>query len=276
MKKSIILIAVAVLTIAGSVMAGDVVKSVNTGKQDSQNVLLDNAYLSIGAGIDSDYLAGKTSLFEAAGLSLGLPVTKLKNGAVVGAQVSMGATAIEFDPSRDRQISSVQDNDSHRGIYDVTLGLFVRNLKLGSNQAALGLMCDYVYTAKSNNLLGVRPIAGVTLTDKDEVGITGRAGVVAGGGEEIVDEINLFWTHVWNKNIVTSSKCGYLFGDIRELISGTSIEYRITKHVSAIASTLMDGDGNYNAGITLVIGGKGQVGPDLEQIRGNGLNPFHK
>jgi hypothetical protein len=262
MKKSIVLAVVATLSIVGAVWAGDT-NVVKAGNSYSLNSLSSNLYFSVGAGLDHGVTIEDTSMFEAVGANLGLPIAKLSDGVVIGGQVGAGVALAETE------------ND-HALVPSVTIGAFARNLKVGSNQAAAGLFLDYIDTAHSANLLSLRPIAGMTIDTKNEIGITGQRGLVQDHGQEITDEVSLFWTHNWNSKVTSSAKVGYQFDDVDEAIWGPSVEYALKKNLSIVGSSTMNGNRDYLVSVSFVFGPAGQNQPILEQIRGDSLKPFNR
>ena len=254
MKRSILAVVVALASV-GAVLANDY----NVGALES------NLYVNAGAGVDR--AAGKNRLFETTGFALGLPVTNINN-IVIGAQVGADTQATQ---------KNAQDIMSATA----TTGLFARNIQIWQgHQVALAALFDYDYTDNNRNLVSFRPVAGVTLDSKDEVGVTATAHVTSDRGAYPDEGITAFWTRDWTSRFTTQARVGWAFGSqdvvINEPAGGASVEYRLTKNLSVILAGDVKGNHDCVASFSFVIGGKGQSGSDLSQIAGTGLNPMNR
>ena len=252
MKHSMIVAVVVSLALAASAVASEY----------GVSSLASNLYVTAGAGVAR--CGGQTALFEGAGLAVGIPVAKLNNGVVIGAQLGGDLTLNQVDS---------------RAIIggDATAGLFARNIAVWQgHQIAGAALFDYSYTPGYNNLVSFRPVVGTTLTAKDEAFLTASVALVKDDGVGINNTIGAGWTRNWTDSIATQARVGYAFNPTDEPMGGASVEYRLTKNISVVLAGDVNGNRDYVASINFVIGGKGQSGSALSQIGGSGLKPFNR
>ena len=212
-----------------------------------------------------NHTPGQTTLFETTGLDMGLAVTNI-NAIVIGAQAGVQTA-----------VAQVKAHDVVNA--GATAGLFARNINIWSgHQSAVAIIGEYEYTDGCKNLTSVRPVAGVTLTKQDEVGVTGTAAINGDRGHYADQGVNAFWTRDWTSRISTQARMGWQFNDnvgkINEPAGGLSVEYRLTHNLSVILAGDVNGNKDAVASFSFVIGGQGQSGSNLSQIGGTSLTPF--
>ena len=222
---------------------------------ETENVsILDNLFLEAGGGwkraIDDE-----TTGFGAFGFNWGIPLTPRSEGVAFGLQVGGDFTVREGD-------------DEWNG----TAGLFARNLKLGDEQVAGAVLMDYQRTTMDNNLWAVRPILGITLGPRDEIGAMGVIGVnresstkfdgttLTKTTQESPDTAEVFFNHSWTEALMTELAVGYQFSEVDEVMVRGQIVYGITRYIDLSVGGEINGDGNYACGarVSFNFGGTGR------------------
>ncbi len=216
--------------------------------------ILDNLFLEAGGGVKRP--AGDlTTAFGSVGFNWGIPLTPNSEGIGLGVQIGG-----DYSPRR--------GDDEWNG----TAGFFGRNLKLGDEQVAGAVLVDYQRTTLHSSLWAVRPIAGITIGARDEVGVTGSIGVNRDGTtifngttvttirQEIPDSAEAFFNHYWNEKMATELAVGYQFSHIDEVTVRGQLVYGITRYVDLSVGGEINGDGNYACGarVSYHFGGLGR------------------
>lgn len=216
--------------------------------------ILDNLFLEAGGGLKRSPDDLKTG-FGSVGFNWGIPLTPNSEGIGLGFQIGG-----DFSPRR--------GDDEWNG----TAGFFGRNLKLGDEQVAGAVLVDYQHTTLGNNLWAVRPIAGITLGAKDEVGLSGVIGVNREGSttfngttvttirQETPSSAEVFFNHYWTEKMATELAVGYQFSHINEVMVRGQIVYGLCRYVDLSVGGEINGDGNYSCGarVSFHFGGLGR------------------
>ena len=244
MKKIVAIVAVAAMLVAGSVMAADY----------SPSALLSNTQTTVAAGAERS--AGHTTMFESAGLQVGIPV-RVINGIVIGAQAG-GDVALSEKTTGAKVCTG-----------DATAGLFARNVVVQGYQTAEAALFNYDRTVNNLNLASFNPIAGVVVTSKDEAGITGDVALNKDHGTKADQDVYGFWTRSWTQKIVSQARFGEQFGC--GVKGGGSLEYRLTPNISVVAAADTNVRHDTIASISFVLGNNKAA---LQQIQGTGLKPM--
>jgi hypothetical protein len=232
----------------------------------------DNLFLD-GAGGFEKPTGEDSTAFGSIGVNLGLPILPNQdhNGVAWGLQLGGDIKFREDNPE-----------------YDITVGVFARNLVVRDQQAAVAMLMDYRHSAYHHDIFALRPIAGITLTKQDSIALTGVIGLNDDKEEfdnriirvETTDRIQAIWTREWTDRITTEFSGGYQFSDVDEGFGGAQIVYGLNKHMDVAVGGEINGNGNYSAGITFSyhVGGLGRHA-SVHNIRSSGAGfytPFPK
>jgi hypothetical protein len=258
MNKVKVLIAIAVIALVGTmaVRAG--------GVEDVPAVISSNLYINASSGITKADDKNE-ALNASVGIQDGFAVYKFDNNAILGGQLGGSAGMSETD------------SGANKGVYNGNAGLFLRGLPCKNNQtAAVAALFTYDRNTRGSDLWAFRPIAGLSINDKNSFGGKGVLHLnTNSNGDEATDSGAGFWVHKWNDRFSTETTVGYKGGDVKGVYAGPALAYSIDKNWDLAVKAERDSHGDYLAVFQVVygFGGKG-IHSTLDNVSGNEATPF--
>lgn len=202
---------------------------------------LDNLFLHASGGGKKP--AGDDSTpFGSVGWNWGIPLTPNSEGIAIGVQAGGDVTFVE-----------------HNEEWDATAGVFARNLRLGEEQVAAAVLMDYQHTAIGNDLFAVRPVLGITLGARDEIGLSGTIALnrrtktitITTIREEAAYTSEAFFNHFWSESLATELAAGYQYYPISEPFVRGQVVWGITQYVDLALAGAVNAAGNYSCGLRM-------------------------
>jgi len=204
----------------------------NRAGQPPAQPFAENTYFHVSTGSE-EIPAGDNNCFIAFGVNLGLPLTSTA-GMALGLQVGASIKVCEDDPE-----------------YNGTIGVFSRQFFLMDGRSAFALLMDYRRTSDANDLWAFRPIVGVPLGDRDAAGVEFTLGLNSEGGEEAIDQGQIFWVRDWNAAWASQFGLGYQWSRVNETVFRGRLAYRWLENVDVTLGGDVNTNTDYAFGIAL-------------------------